>query len=94
MQSEPGFLRIGATRALNNLTAKPNPDGSYTVQFGGCQKGHRQLSAGHTGLELHGPALPPAEAAPGWHVAVPGSAAVEMSPSVQEPAGTRLTTKE
>lgn len=24
--------------SLNNLTAKPNPDGSYTVQFGGCTK--------------------------------------------------------
>ena len=24
--------------SLNNLTAKPNPDGSVTVQFGGCQK--------------------------------------------------------
>jgi para-nitrobenzyl esterase len=25
--------------SLNNLTAKPNPDGSYTIQFGDCQKG-------------------------------------------------------
>ncbi|MGB8041522.1 MAG: DUF1214 domain-containing protein, partial [Pseudolabrys sp.] len=24
--------------SLNNLTAKANPDGSVTVQFGGCQK--------------------------------------------------------
>ena len=24
--------------SLNNLTAKPNADGSYTVQFGGCMK--------------------------------------------------------
>nr|WP_114239930.1 DUF1254 domain-containing protein [Dyella sp. C9] len=24
--------------SLNNLTAKPNADGSYTVQFGGCSK--------------------------------------------------------
>lgn len=24
--------------SLNNLTAKPNADGSFTVQFGGCQK--------------------------------------------------------
>jgi hypothetical protein len=23
---------------VNNLTAKPNPDGSVTVQFGGCRK--------------------------------------------------------
>jgi hypothetical protein len=25
--------------SLHNLTANPNPDGSYTVRFGGCQKG-------------------------------------------------------
>jgi hypothetical protein len=25
--------------ALNNLTAKPNPDGSFTIQFGGCGSG-------------------------------------------------------
>ena len=24
--------------SLNNLTAKPNPDGSFTIQFGGCTK--------------------------------------------------------
>jgi hypothetical protein len=24
--------------SLNNLTAKPNPDGSFTVQFGGCTR--------------------------------------------------------
>jgi hypothetical protein len=24
--------------SINNLTAKPNPDGSYTIQFGGCTK--------------------------------------------------------
>ena len=24
--------------SLNNLTAKPNPDGSFTIQFGACQK--------------------------------------------------------
>jgi para-nitrobenzyl esterase len=24
--------------SLNNLTAKPNPDGSFTIQFGGCRK--------------------------------------------------------
>lgn len=25
--------------SLNNLTAKPNLDGSYTIQFGGCERG-------------------------------------------------------
>ncbi len=24
--------------SVNNVTAKPNPDGSYTIQFGGCAK--------------------------------------------------------
>jgi hypothetical protein len=24
--------------SVNNLTAKPNPDGSVTVQFGGCSR--------------------------------------------------------
>jgi hypothetical protein len=24
--------------SLNSLTAKPNADGSFTIQFGGCQK--------------------------------------------------------
>ena len=24
--------------SLNNLTAKPNPDGSFTIQFGGCKR--------------------------------------------------------
>jgi len=27
--------------SLNNLTAKPNADGSFTIQFGGCSKGVR-----------------------------------------------------
>ena len=29
--------QVGAY-SLNNLTAKPNPDGSFTVRFGGCDK--------------------------------------------------------
>ena len=35
-----GFFEKNDLKAysLNNLTAKPNPDGSFTVQFGGCQK--------------------------------------------------------
>jgi hypothetical protein len=24
--------------SVNNVNAKPNPDGSYTIQFGGCAK--------------------------------------------------------
>ena len=24
--------------SVNNVTAKPNPDGSYTIQFGGCTR--------------------------------------------------------
>jgi hypothetical protein len=36
-----GFFEKHALGAysLNNLTAKPNLDGSYTIQFGGCQTG-------------------------------------------------------
>jgi para-nitrobenzyl esterase len=36
-----GFFEKNALGAysLNNLTAKSNGDGSYTVQFGGCEKG-------------------------------------------------------
>ena len=35
-----GFFQknVFDTYSLNNLTAKANPDGSVTVQFGGCQK--------------------------------------------------------
>jgi hypothetical protein len=35
-----GFFEKNVLNAysLNNLTAKPNPDGSFTVQFGGCQR--------------------------------------------------------
>jgi hypothetical protein len=36
-----GFFERKALGAysLNNLTARPSPDGSCTIQFGGCQKG-------------------------------------------------------
>lgn len=35
-----GFFEKNGLNAysLNNLTAKPNPDASYTIQFGGCSK--------------------------------------------------------
>ena len=35
-----GFFEKNALNAysLNNLTAKPNADGSFTIQFGGCEK--------------------------------------------------------
>ena len=35
-----GYFEKNALGAysLNNLTAKPNPDGSFTIQFGGCEK--------------------------------------------------------
>jgi hypothetical protein len=37
---EKGYFRKNAldSYSLNNLTARPNPDGSVTVQFGGCAK--------------------------------------------------------
>jgi hypothetical protein len=36
--NEKGFFEKNNLNAysLNNLTAKPNEDGSFTVQFGGC----------------------------------------------------------
>jgi hypothetical protein len=36
-----GYFQKNARNAysLNNLTAKPNPDGSYTIRFGGCGDG-------------------------------------------------------
>ena len=38
--NEKGFFEKNSQDAysINNLTAKPNPDGAYTIQFGGCQK--------------------------------------------------------
>ena len=35
-----GYFEKNAQNAytLNNLTAKPNADGSYTIQFGGCEQ--------------------------------------------------------
>lgn len=38
--NEKGFFEKNSQDAysINNLTAKPSPDGAYTIQFGGCQK--------------------------------------------------------
>jgi hypothetical protein len=40
LYNDKGFFEKNDLNAysLNNLTAKPNPDGSFTIQFGGCQK--------------------------------------------------------
>jgi para-nitrobenzyl esterase len=40
LYNDKGFFEKNDLNAysLNNLTAKPNPDGSFTVQFGGCAK--------------------------------------------------------
>ena len=45
--------------SVNNLTAKPNADGSVTIQFGGCTE-RAQLPTDRAGLELHGPPVPSA----------------------------------
>jgi para-nitrobenzyl esterase len=39
LYNSKGFFEKNALDrySLNNLTARPNPDGSFTVQFGGCQ---------------------------------------------------------
>ena len=38
--NEKGFFEKNdlASYSMNSLTAKPGPDGSYTIQFGGCTK--------------------------------------------------------
>ncbi len=38
--NEKGYFEKNAldSYSLNNITAKPNADGSYTIQFGGCAK--------------------------------------------------------
>jgi hypothetical protein len=40
LYNDKGFFQQNPLNSysLNNLTAKPNADGSYTVQFGGCQR--------------------------------------------------------
>jgi len=40
LYNDKGFFEKNDLNAysLNNLTAKPNPDGSFTIQFGGCAK--------------------------------------------------------
>jgi hypothetical protein len=40
LYNDKGFFEKNDLNAysLNNLTAKSNPDGSFTIQFGGCQK--------------------------------------------------------
>ena len=57
--------------SLNNLTAKPNADGSFTVQFGGCDEGDAELPADHGGLELHRAALSAAQGNPRRELEVP-----------------------
>ena len=44
---------------VNSVTAKPAPDGSIVVQFGGCDGKISELPADPAGLELYGPPLPP-----------------------------------
>ena len=45
--------------SLNNLTAKPNSDGSYTLRFGGCTRAQktacRSWKAGTTAVRMYEP---------------------------------------
>ena len=55
-----GFFQKNPFNAysLNNLTAKPSADGSYTIQFGGCQKDTPNCLPIVTGWNLPGSSAP------------------------------------
>ena len=63
--------------SFNNLTAKPDADGSVTIQFGGWRR-DRQLYSHRARLELHGPPLSPAQGNPQRHLEVSRSAGGEL----------------
>ena len=73
--NKEGYFEKNARNAytVNNVTAKPNADGSVTIQFGG-DEGHAQLPAHAGRVELHRAAVPPAEGDPRRHLEVPGGA--------------------
>ena len=54
-----GYFEKNSNNAysLNSITGKKNPDGSVTVQFGGCRRQNSELPAHHERVELHGAAL-------------------------------------
>ena len=56
--NEDGYLAKNPqdAYAFNNVTAHKDPDGSTTIQFGGCDV-RRQLPTDHAGMELHRPAV-------------------------------------
>ena len=78
--NKDGYFQKNARNAytVNNVTARPNADGSVTIQFGG--DGERaELHSHHAGLELRRPNVPPAEGNPGRHLEVPGGPAGEVT---------------
>ena len=62
-----GFFEKNALNAysLNNLTAKPDPGGGHTIQFGSCEA-NAELPADRDGLELHRAALSAAQGNSRW----------------------------
>jgi len=65
--------------SLNNITAKREGVGAVAVQFGGCDGKVANCLPIHAGLELHGKDLPAARRNSERHMAVPGSAAGELT---------------
>ena len=62
---------------LNNITAKKDPDGSVTINFGGCGGNDAELSADHEGLELYGAAVSAAARDREGHVEISQAQALE-----------------
>jgi hypothetical protein len=56
--------------SLNNVTAKQGKDGSYIIQFGGCDGKIPKLPANRRGVEPHGQVIPSASRDPGRELEV------------------------
>ena len=78
--NKDGFFEKNAKNAytLNNVTAKPNADGSVTIQFGGDENAPNYLPI-MPGWNYLRPDVPPAEGNPRRHLEVPRGAAGEVS---------------
>jgi hypothetical protein len=63
--------------SVNNFTAKSNPDGSFTIRFGGCQKGMFNCLPIQRGWNYNGAPVSSAKGNPGRKVDVSGGAALD-----------------
>ncbi|WP_312010379.1 DUF1214 domain-containing protein [Bradyrhizobium cenepequi] len=78
-----GYLQPNPSNAcaVNSVTAKQAPDGSVTLQFGGCDGKNPTACRSHQGgIILHGAYVSPAIRNPRWHLEIPGGVACELSP--------------